>query len=85
MQKKKREIFSTQAKSRVKTVQATTMLMIVITPSAPLLGLPLDMYPPLTENHSEEWGEEFNIHSNIEFSVLPDEDLGEPMKMLFTT
>lgn len=58
------------------------MLVIVMTPSAPLLGLPLDMYPPLPENCPEEWGEQFSNQSNIEFSPLPDGDLGEPMKML---
>ena len=58
------------------------MLVIAMTPSAPLLGPPLDMYPPLPENYPEEWGEEFSNQSNIEFSALLDENLGEDMKML---
>ena len=54
----------------------------MMTPSAPLLGPPLDMYSPLPENYPEESGEEFSNQSNIEFSALPDVDLGDTMKML---
>lgn len=56
---------------------APGIAMPATTPSAPLLKLHLDKYPTWTEADPEAWGEDSDNSSTLEFSPLPDEDLGE--------
>lgn len=56
--------------------------MSVTTPSVPLLEPLLNMYLSLPENDLETLGKKSDNHYKLKSPKFPNEDLGQPMKII---